>query len=246
MCLHSHWLRWLSVHVVVDYAVTMSMLSLTTLTWCKRSYWPCWHRVGVVVDYAETEYLLAKTKYFVKPILPIHMGPRWSFLIKKVSKIFQSFKNWRKKLNIVEDGMRRIEEWTEGGKECEDVQGRREGESTVWGGRVWGRRVWGGRAWGEYEEGEYEEGEYEEWEHEESMRRESMRRESIRREGLNVIKTGVWSVLVIELSQLAYIPHTNTTLTHTHTPPPTPHTPHTHTHTLGKHYPRGREHIFKP
>ena len=66
MCPCSHWLCWRSVCVVVDYADTISAYSFTMLT-------------------SRTD-IFTKTKNFVKPFLPVYMGPRWSFMMKKVSK----------------------------------------------------------------------------------------------------------------------------------------------------------------
>ena len=76
----------LFVSVVNNYAATrprshwihghVLKKSMTTLTQCPLSCWLRWHDVRVLVDYADTS----------KPFLPVHMGPRWSFWIKKCWK----------------------------------------------------------------------------------------------------------------------------------------------------------------
>ena len=54
LCLHSRWLCWHGVSVVVDYANTMSAWPLTMLTLFPRSQRLCGHGVSVVLDYAGT------------------------------------------------------------------------------------------------------------------------------------------------------------------------------------------------
>ena len=62
--LHSHWLRWHGVSMVVDYADMKSACSMTTLTLSPHGHWLRWQcvsvlcrhcvRVPVVVDYVNT------------------------------------------------------------------------------------------------------------------------------------------------------------------------------------------------
>ena len=77
-CPHSCWLRWHRAPIVIDYANMMSAYLLTTLTWCKHSQWLHKHTFFANI--------IVETKNFAKPFLPVHMVPRWSFMIKSVQK----------------------------------------------------------------------------------------------------------------------------------------------------------------
>ena len=88
-CLRSQWV----------YADTwVSAWSTPTPKLCPRSQWLIQHvcqRSQRLRWHTFVANIFAKTKIFAKLFLPVHMGPRWSLSIKKVSKI-----SWHSHFNL--------------------------------------------------------------------------------------------------------------------------------------------------